>query len=106
MMTAEKVAGFVVTGMATIVMLVSSVICWVVVKTQLPGRWLLDNIASLPLVFPGVVLGLALMVFVIVVSVANFYVIFLRPGVYWIVFWLPVAILMCAGAGRTRSEVQ
>lgn len=51
-------------------------------------------------------LGLALMVFVIVVSVANFYVIFLRPGVYWIVFWLPVAILMCAGAGRTSSEVQ
>jgi iron(III) transport system permease protein len=34
-------------------MLVTSVICWIVVKTKLPGRWLLDNIASLPMVFPG-----------------------------------------------------
>ena len=47
---------------ATLVMLVTSVICWIVVKTRLPGRWLLDNIASLPMVFPGIVLGLALMI--------------------------------------------
>jgi iron(III) transport system permease protein len=50
-------------GCATIVMLVTSVICWIVVKTRLPGRWLLDNLASLPMVFPGLVLGLAVMVF-------------------------------------------
>src|SRR4029434_4639729 len=49
-------------GAATVVMLVTSVICWIVVKTKLPARWLLDNIASLPLVFPGIVLGLAIMV--------------------------------------------
>ena len=41
---------------ATIVMLVTSVICWIVVKTRLPGRWLLYNIASLPMEFPGLVL--------------------------------------------------
>jgi len=50
-------------GSAAIVMLVTSVICWIVVKTKLPGRWLLDNIASLPMVFPGLVLGLAIMIF-------------------------------------------
>ena len=49
-------------GSATLIMLVTSVICWIVVKTRLPGRWLLDNIASLPMVFPGIVLGLALMI--------------------------------------------
>jgi iron(III) transport system permease protein len=49
-------------GTATIIMLVTSVICWIVVKTKLPGRWLLDNIASLPMVFPGIVLGLAIMI--------------------------------------------
>jgi len=49
-------------GSATIVMLVTSVICWIVVKTRLPGRWLLDNVASLPMVFPGLVLGLAIMI--------------------------------------------
>jgi iron(III) transport system permease protein len=47
---------------ATTIMLVSSVICWIVVKTRLPGRWLLDNIASLPMVFPGIVLGLSIMI--------------------------------------------
>jgi iron(III) transport system permease protein len=47
---------------ATTVMLVTSVICWIVVKTKLPGRWLLDNIASLPMVFPGIVLGLSIMI--------------------------------------------
>jgi iron(III) transport system permease protein len=49
-------------GSATLIMLVTSVICWIVVKTRLPGRWLLDNIASLPMVFPGIVLGLSLMI--------------------------------------------
>ncbi|HEY7240317.1 MAG TPA: iron ABC transporter permease [Burkholderiales bacterium] len=47
---------------ATLVMLVTAVICWIVVKTRLRGRWLLDNIASLPMVFPGIVLGLAIMI--------------------------------------------
>lgn len=51
-------------------------------------------------------LGLALMVFAIVVSVANYYVIFLRPGVFWIVFWLPTAILMCEGLKGGRPEVR
>jgi iron(III) transport system permease protein len=50
-------------GSATIIMLVTAVICWIVVKTKIPGRWLLDNLASLPIVFPGLVLGLSLMVF-------------------------------------------
>ena len=50
-------------GSATIIMLVTAVICWIVVKTRIPGRWLLDNLASLPIVFPGLVLGLAIMVF-------------------------------------------
>src|SRR3989442_6535346 len=50
-------------GSATLIMLVTSVICWIVVKTKMPGRWLLDNIASLPMVFPGLVLGLAIMIF-------------------------------------------
>ena len=49
-------------GSATIVMLASAVISWIVVRTKMPGRWMLDNLASLPLVFPGLVLGLAIMI--------------------------------------------
>jgi iron(III) transport system permease protein len=47
---------------ATLVMLMSSVICWIVLRTRIPGRWLIDNLASMPLVIPGLVLGLAVMV--------------------------------------------
>ena len=47
---------------ATVIMLVGAVISWVVVRTKIPGRWILDNLASLPLVFPGLVLGLSIMI--------------------------------------------
>jgi iron(III) transport system permease protein len=47
---------------ATLIMLATSMLCWIVVRTKLPGRWLIDNLASLPLVFPGLVLGLSIMV--------------------------------------------
>jgi iron(III) transport system permease protein len=62
---------------ATIVMLVASVICWIVVKTNYPARWLLDNIASLPIVFPGLVLGLSIMIFYLNVDVGIY-------GTIWI----------------------
>jgi iron(III) transport system permease protein len=66
-------------GSATVVMLVTSVICWIVVKTRIRGRWLLDNIASLPLVFPGIVLGLSIMIFYLNVDVSIY-------GTIWIMF--------------------
>jgi iron(III) transport system permease protein len=47
---------------AASIMLLSAVISWIVVRTRIPGRWLLDNLASLPLVFPGLVLGLSIMI--------------------------------------------
>jgi iron(III) transport system permease protein len=49
-------------GSATLIMLATSALCWIIVRTRLPGRWLIDNLASLPLVFPGLVLGLSIMV--------------------------------------------
>jgi iron(III) transport system permease protein len=66
-------------GSATVIMLVTSVICWIVVKTKLPGRWLLDNLASLPMVFPGLVLGLSIMIFYLNVDVGIY-------GTIWIMF--------------------
>jgi iron(III) transport system permease protein len=66
-------------GSATIIMLVTSVICWIVVKTKMPGRWVLDNLASLPMVFPGLVLGLAIMVFYLNFDIGIY-------GTMWIMF--------------------
>jgi len=66
-------------GSATVIMLVTSVICWIVVKTKLPGRWILDNLASLPMVFPGLVLGLSIMIFYLTFDVGIY-------GTIWIMF--------------------
>jgi iron(III) transport system permease protein len=66
-------------GSATAIMLVTSVICWIVVKTRLPGRWLLDNVASLPMVFPGLVLGLSIMIFYLNFDIGVY-------GTIWIMF--------------------
>ncbi|HXJ03204.1 MAG TPA: iron ABC transporter permease [Micropepsaceae bacterium] len=47
---------------ATAVMALTAVIGWLVLRTRVPGRWLLDNVASLPMVMPGLVVGLAIMI--------------------------------------------
>ncbi len=64
-------------GCATIVMLLTAIICWVVLKTKIPGRWMIDNLASLPIVFPGMVLGLSIMVFYLNVDIGIY-------GTLWI----------------------
>lgn len=47
-------------GAATVVMALTAVLSWLVVRTRMPGRRLLDLLAFSPLVVPGLVLGLAL----------------------------------------------
>ncbi len=87
-------------GSATIIMLVTSVICWIVVKTRMPGRWLLDNLASLPIVFPGLVLGLAIMVFYLNVDVGIY-------GTLWILLIAYVTRFMPYGIRyNTASMLQ
>jgi iron(III) transport system permease protein len=49
-------------GAATIASLLSALASWIVLRSRLPGRWLVDNMASLPLVVPGLVFGLAVMI--------------------------------------------
>src|SRR5258705_7401333 len=66
-------------GSASTVMLVSAVIAWIVVRTSVPGRWMLDNLASLPLGFPGLVLGLAIMVCYLYIDIGVY-------GTLWVMF--------------------
>jgi iron(III) transport system permease protein len=85
---------------ATIIMLVTAVICWITVKTRIPGRWLLDNLASLPIVFPGLVLGLAIMVFYLNVDVGIY-------GTIWILLLAYVTRFMPYGIRyNTASMLQ
>jgi iron(III) transport system permease protein len=48
-------------GVASAVMLIAAVASWIVVRTQLRGRWMIDNLAFLPLTIPGLVLGVAIL---------------------------------------------
>src|SRR5262245_60383313 len=87
-------------GSATLIMLVTSVICWIVVKTKLPGRWLLDNIASLPMVFPGLVLGLSIMILYLYLPIGVY-------GTIWIMLIAYVTRFMPYGLRyNTTSMLQ
>lgn len=48
-------------GSATGVMFFMAIASWLVVRTRLPGRWVVDNLATLPLTIPGLVMGVALL---------------------------------------------
>jgi iron(III) transport system permease protein len=48
-------------GTATTVTLMAAVASWLVVRTRMRGRWLIDALAFLPLTIPGLVLGVALL---------------------------------------------
>ena len=50
-------------GTATLTMLLVAVASWIIVRSRVRGAWILDNLAFLPLVIPGLVLGIA-MIFV------------------------------------------
>lgn len=59
-MTAFKNSFYLSVGSATLVMLLTSVIAWITVKTKLPGRAFLDNMTFIPIAMPGIVLGVSL----------------------------------------------
>ena len=59
-MTALKNSLFLGVATATLVMAGMAVAAWMVVRSRIPGRQLVDQFAFAPLVVPGLVLGLAL----------------------------------------------
>jgi iron(III) transport system permease protein len=66
-------------GAATTVILLAALAGWLVVRTRLRGRWLVDGLASLPIAIPGVVLGAALLIVYLRVPLPIY-------GTLWILF--------------------
>jgi iron(III) transport system permease protein len=58
--TALKNSLFLGLGTATLVMFLMSMAAWIVVRSRVRGRGVIDQLAFVPLVIPGLVLGLAL----------------------------------------------
>ncbi len=59
-LTAFKNSFYLSVGSATLVMVLTSVIAWITVKSKLPGRVFLDNMTFIPIAMPGIVLGVSL----------------------------------------------
>ena len=64
-------------GSATFVMMLTTLASWILVRTKLRGRWLLDLLTTLPLLFPGIVMGLAILRFYLNVPIPIY-------GTLWI----------------------
>jgi len=66
-------------GAATAVVLAGAVCAWLVLRTRLPGRSLLDQLAFLPIAIPGLVLGVALLFIYLRLPIGVY-------GTLWILF--------------------
>jgi iron(III) transport system permease protein len=45
---------------ATVAMILTSLVAWIVYKSRVPGSWILDFLAFVPITIPGIVMGMAL----------------------------------------------
>jgi iron(III) transport system permease protein len=64
---------------ATVVMLVASLTAWLRVR-KAPGAAILDPLATMPLVFPGIILGVAVMQLFLNIPIGIY-------GTIWIIIW-------------------
>lgn len=85
-------AAFAVTALAFVV-------SWVVVKTRAPGRMALDNLAFLPLAFPGVLMGTALVYVYLAVKFPPVY------GTIWIIAIAHIAVYMSFASRVTNAAM-
>jgi iron(III) transport system permease protein len=83
-------------GAATMVMMLTTVGSWILVRTKLKGRWLLDLLTTMPLVFPGIVMGLAIMRFYLLIPVPIY-------GTLWILLVAYFARYIPYGIRYTHS---
>ena len=58
--TAFKNSFYLSVAAPTLIMLLTSVIAWITIKTKLPGRGFLDTMTFIPIAMPGIVLGISL----------------------------------------------
>lgn len=91
---------------ATIAVIVAMVVAWVAVRTKLRGRWFLDSMASFPLVFPGVVLGVALLKTYLAIPLPIYNTLWILI-IGYITRYLPYAMRYChPGLLQISSELE
>ena len=79
---------------ATVAVFVASIAAWLVTRTQLRARWTLDRLIMLPLVFPGIVMGVAILKMYLTLPVPIYGTIWILVAAYSARF-LPYAMRFC-----------
>ena len=83
-------------GSASFVMVLTLFASWLLVRTKIRGRWLLDLMTTLPLLFPGIVMGLAILRFYLFVPIPVY-------GTLWILLIAFVTRYIPYGIRYTHS---
>lgn len=83
-------------GSASFVMVLTLFASWLLVRTKIRGRWLLDLLTTLPLLFPGIVMGLAILRFYLFVPIPVY-------GTLWILLIAFVTRYIPYGIRYTHS---
>ena len=83
-------------GSASAVMALTLLASWLLVRTKMRGRWLLDLLTTMPLLFPGIVMGLAILRFYLFVPIPVY-------GTLWILMIAFVTRYIPYGIRYTHS---
>ncbi len=83
-------------GSASFVMVLTMLASWLLVRTKIRGRWMLDLLTTLPLLFPGIVMGLAILRFYLFVPIPVY-------GTLWILLIAFVTRYIPYGIRYTHS---
>lgn len=92
-------SGIAAFGSATVVMVLTSLISWITVKTRIPGRQVLDSLAFLPIAIPGLIVGVSLMWVYLTMSFIPIY------GTLWILVIAYVTRFMPYGIRTTSAAM-
>ncbi len=85
---------FISLSSATAAMLLAAVVAWLVIRTAIRGKWLLDHLASFTLVFPSIVLGVALLLTYLTLPIPVYGTIWILVLAY-ITRYIPYGVRYC-----------
>jgi len=82
----------------TITMIFTSIVAWIIVKSKVKGRGILDALAFIPIAFPGIVLGVALIYVYLTLPIPVY-------GTLWILIIAYVTKMMPMASRFTTATI-
>jgi iron(III) transport system permease protein len=83
---------------ATIVMFITSIIAWITVRTQLPGKWLIDGLTFIPIAIPGVIMGVSIVFAYLILPIPIY-------GTLWILLVAYITLYMPYGIRVSSATI-